>query len=156
MDIYFRPDDISLGVLQRPMVEGEADYLASTTAATVISTTPTTTGTTAVMRYVGEGSSGSDPQDMDQRGYMRVLAQICQEGWDRIVAGQNHDDDDDEEEWTGLQVAMTSVMVMMGVKAMDIGMHALYRRLVALERTLDHEQKGRFIFIIIVEFRHEY
>ena len=82
---------------------------------------------------------------MDQQSFMRIVAQICAEGWDRMAAGQNRTGDEKEEEeegWTGLQVAMTSVAVMMGAKALDLGGCAHYRKLVAFERTLDHEQKG--------------
>ena len=64
-----------------------------------------------------------DQPVMDQQSFMQMVAQVCAEGWDRLAAGRNRAGDEEEEEggWTGLQVAMTSVAVMMGAKALDLG-----------------------------------
>ena len=119
----------------------EMPAVASTTASSTIEST------TEMVRYRGEAIM-PDPPAMNQGTLLQMLAQMCAEGWDRMAAGRNRAEEEEEEEggWTGLQVALTSVAVMLGAKALDVGMFALYRRIVAFERTLDHEQKGNDMF----------
>ena len=81
---------------------------------------------------------------LDRADLANIIAQACMEGFG--AGPQDHDDNDGD--WTGPQVALATFALMSGAMAANRAMVALYIKLAAYERTRDHEQICKLIFIM--------
>ena len=84
---------------------------------------------------------------LDRADLANIIAQACMEGFGAGPHGHD-DEDNDGGDWTGPQVALATFALMSGAMAANRAMVALYMKLAAYERTRDHEQICKLIFIL--------
>ena len=82
---------------------------------------------------------------LDRADLANIIAQAGMEGFG---AGPHEHDDEDGGYWTGPQVALATFALMSGAMAANRAMVALYIKLAAYERSRDHEQICKLIFMI--------